>query len=165
MKNLILIRHAKSSWKETGLSDFARPLNKRGEQDAPRMAKRLLQRGLVADTILASPALRAITTATIFAQETGFALDKISTQASIYESSVNNLFYLVQQLNEPSQCAYLVGHNPGMGGLAQVFAPSIVQFPTCALAHFTFDVQHWSDVKAEHAKLAYFDFPKNQLDL
>ena len=72
MKRLVLIRHAKSSWKNPGLRDFDRPLNKRGKADAPEMGRRLAQRSLMPDRLLSSPAKRAIRTAEIIADAIGF---------------------------------------------------------------------------------------------
>ncbi|MDH3806604.1 MAG: histidine phosphatase family protein, partial [Gammaproteobacteria bacterium] len=65
MKTLTLVRHAKSSWKDSGLSDRERPLNKRGERDAPVMGKRAAAAGLRPSQIISSPAVRAWTTAKI----------------------------------------------------------------------------------------------------
>jgi len=59
MKTLILIRHAKSSWDQPGLSDFDRPLNERGKKDAPVMAKRVKEKGIELDHLVSSPAKRA----------------------------------------------------------------------------------------------------------
>ena len=71
MRSLTIVRHAKSSWKDRGLSDRERPLNKRGERDAPIMAKRVAETGIRPSQIISSPAVRAWTTAKIFARELG----------------------------------------------------------------------------------------------
>ncbi len=68
-KTLLLIRHAKSDWGNLMLSDFERPLNNRGEINAPEMAKRLVKRELFPQQLISSPALRAITTAKYFAKD------------------------------------------------------------------------------------------------
>ena len=69
VKQLLLIRHAKSSWADFSLKDFDRPLNDRGKKDAPVMAKRLLDKGIAIDAFIASPAKRTRKTAEIFAKE------------------------------------------------------------------------------------------------
>ena len=69
MKRLILVRHAKSDWSLPGQEDWDRPLNVRGQRDAPDMARRLRSRRLKPDRILSSPAVRALTTATVMARE------------------------------------------------------------------------------------------------
>src|SRR4051794_9695084 len=69
MKTLILVRHAKSSWDQPGVSDIDRPLNERGKSDAPQMAKRLKERNIKIDLFISSPAKRAKKTAKYFAEE------------------------------------------------------------------------------------------------
>src|SRR2546430_10269701 len=69
MKTLFLIRHAKSSWDDTALTDKDRPLGDRGRRDAPKMGKRLTKRDVKPDLILSSPATRALTTAEIIAKK------------------------------------------------------------------------------------------------
>ena len=63
MKNVLLMRHAKSSWKGDSLPDHQRPLNQRGEHDAPRMGKFLQEQGILLEAILCSTAVRARETA------------------------------------------------------------------------------------------------------
>lgn len=75
MKHLYLIRHAKSSWSNPLLDDFERPLNQRGKNDAPLMAKILLEKQIFPDFLLSSPAKRAKTTAEIFAEQLNFTSD------------------------------------------------------------------------------------------
>ena len=77
MKTIFLIRHAKSSWDEPGLSDFERPLNERGRRDAPRMAEKLKGRGAVIEHILSSTARRAVRTAEAFAKTNGIRSEDI----------------------------------------------------------------------------------------
>ena len=72
MKTLFLVRHAKSSWENPGLSDEERPLNPRGERDAPRMGKRLAAREVKPDILISSPALRAHSTSIKIAAEIGY---------------------------------------------------------------------------------------------
>ncbi|WP_197495909.1 SixA phosphatase family protein [Acidihalobacter yilgarnensis] len=72
MKTLTLLRHAKSSWKQPDLSDFERPLNGRGREDAPEMGHRLARRGLQPTHIVSSPAVRARATAEAVADALGY---------------------------------------------------------------------------------------------
>ena len=71
MKTLIIVRHAKSSWDDPDISDFNRPLNERGKKDAPRMAKRLKEKDLAFNTVVSSPAVRALTTCEAFVDVLG----------------------------------------------------------------------------------------------
>ena len=86
MKSLTIVRHAKSSWKNRGLSDRERPLNKRGERDAPIMGRRVATAGIRPSQIISSPAVRAWTTARVFAKELGYptALHVFPTQGHGY---------------------------------------------------------------------------------
>ena len=98
MKKLVLIRHAKSSWKNPGLRDFDRPLNKRGKADAPEMGRRLALRSLMPDRLLSSPAKRAIRTAEIIAGAIGFPAGRISRMDRLYGAGVAELIGILQGL-------------------------------------------------------------------
>ncbi|MBC7913981.1 MAG: histidine phosphatase family protein, partial [Pyrinomonadaceae bacterium] len=99
MKQLLIVRHAKSDWNTDASSDFDRPLNKRGARDAPEMAERLLKKHIIPQLIVSSPALRALTTAKYFADV--FNIDKklIQTEPSIYEASATTLLSVVNKLD------------------------------------------------------------------
>lgn len=71
MKQLLLVRHAKSDWGNPGLDDFDRPLNERGKKDAPAMAKRIIEKKIKIDAFISSPAKRAAKTAKYFAAAFG----------------------------------------------------------------------------------------------
>ena len=87
MRQLILLRHAKSSWADSGLDDFDRPLADRGKRDAPRMATRLAARGVVPEVLLASPAKRALHTAEIVARDLSLRLEQLRTDEALYLAS------------------------------------------------------------------------------
>ena len=109
MKTLTIIRHAKSSWEQEGLSDFERPLNERGRRDAPVMAARLKQAVGQPELLVSSPALRAITTARVFADVLGISKDSIQLQSRIYEASVGTLLQIIQGFDDQySHTRYLV---------------------------------------------------------
>ena len=91
MKTLHLLRHAKSAWDDPGLSDRERPLNKRGERDAPIMAQRVNEAGIRPSQIISSPAVRAWTTAKIFAKELGYPAEFLQREDGLYLASLDNL--------------------------------------------------------------------------
>ena len=95
MKTLYINRHAKSSWNEDGISDFDRPLNKRGMRDAPFMAKVFAEKSNGVDLILSSPANRAITTANFFSEALGFAPSEVKTDEGIYLASTQDLLRII----------------------------------------------------------------------
>ncbi len=83
MKTLLVQRHAKSSWKDPGLDDHDRPLNKRGKKDGPRMGRLVREEDLIPDLILSSTAVRAKNTAKEVAEISGYSGRSIGTRGSI----------------------------------------------------------------------------------
>lgn len=161
MKRLTLLRHAKSSWKDDALPDLDRPLSRRGRQDAPRMGRRLRERGFSPDALIASPAKRARATAKAVAQELGYPVEKILRDEAIYEADLTALLRLIRHLDEAWGHVMLVGHNPGLAELAGFLAGSPVErFPTCAVAELELDVETWSEAREACAALVLLDYPK-----
>lgn len=161
MKKIILARHAKSSWEEIGISDFDRPLNKRGLHDAPRMAEYLKENLVFPDMILSSPANRALTTAQYYEKEL-LAGNRVQTVSSIYEASEKEILNIIHQTPDEIEALMLVGHNPTFTMLANTLANEmIVNIPTCGVVSIDLNVKHWQDVKPGVGVLERFDFPKN----
>jgi phosphohistidine phosphatase len=166
IKRLILIRHAKSSWKHTGVSDFDRPLNGRGQRDAPMMGKRLAERGVRPQRLVSSPAKRALTTAHVIAGEIGYPVEAIVTDRRIYEASVPDLLTVIGE--QPDDCAelMLVGHNPGLTDLCNHIVPRpIDNLPTCGALCVQFPIADWEEVEWTTGELVFFDFPKKDFPL
>src|SRR5574344_1939338 len=113
MKELILIRHAKSSWKDSSLKDFDRPLNKRGEKNAPKMAKILRKLVKTPDLIISSPSKRTKQTLNYFVDEFNYK-NKIIFEDSIYEAPYSNILKIIQNINKKYNIVFLIGHNPGL---------------------------------------------------
>jgi phosphohistidine phosphatase len=161
MKTLMLLRHAKSSWKDSNLADHDRPLNKRGKKTAPEMGRLLVKEGSVPDLILSSTAVRA--------RETAEAVAK----SSAYEGPVELLesFYLAppgKLLAEASSRTpdsvvrlLLVAHNPGMEDLVEILSGARQPFPTAALAVFEVGIERWQALQlGVEAKLVKVYRPK-----
>ncbi|MEJ2114621.1 MAG: histidine phosphatase family protein [Gammaproteobacteria bacterium] len=158
---LTLVRHAKSSWKGDGLSDFDRPLNDRGLKNAPQMGRRLANSNYKVEQIISSPAVRAITTATIIASEIGFGEQQIVKNAEIYEASLSALINLVTSLDDNFSRVMLVGHNPGLTVLFNFLSNAkIDNMPTCSIAQIQFDVDSWNSITEHSGELIEFDYPK-----
>jgi phosphohistidine phosphatase len=98
MKTLIIVRHAKSSWDDPELSDFNRPLNERGQLDAPRMAKRFKEKEITANAMISSPAVRALTTCRVFAGILGFAEERIQQSKELYHAGDEMILKVVRGL-------------------------------------------------------------------
>ena len=126
MRTLYLIRHAKSSWDNPGLRDFNRPLNERGQRDAPLMAALIAKMGIKPDLIVSSPARRAITTAQYFADALGIADDDIVRNQEIYEAYPQEILRLISELPEKSETVFMFGHNPTFTDVANRFSDDFI---------------------------------------
>ena len=161
MKRLTLVRHGKSSWKDADLADFDRPLNKRGERDAPRMGECLYRRNLRPDLILSSPAQRARQTAEALVETLKLAPEQLRFDASIYEAEPADLLKLIRSFEEEWQHVLLVGHNPGLTELGNLLADcGLDNLPTCGVLVIDSDCSSWRQVAPRGGSLALFDSPK-----
>ena len=125
MKTLTIFRHAKSSWDDNDLADRDRPLNHRGERDAPVMGERLKESGIRPSLILASPAARAWETAKLVAREISYPLEFLQREPGLYLAGVNKLFDIVAAQDEGFNNIVIVGHNPGLTDLANALLPGV----------------------------------------
>jgi phosphohistidine phosphatase len=148
MKTLLILRHAKSSWKYDELSDHDRPLNARGKRDAPNVGKRLRDEGLIPDAILSSTAKRARLTAEAVAEESGFA-GEIQLSGELYEGGPEAYLEAIRSLPSLVDCAMVVGHNPDLEELVEILTGESVRLPTAALAHLQFDIGDWQYVNED----------------
>jgi phosphohistidine phosphatase len=144
MKTLLILRHAKSSWKFPDLSDHDRPLNRRGKRDAPRMGKTLKERGLVPDLVISSTATRAKDTASAVAKHSGYKGKRIRFE-SLYAAEPGAYLAVLRELTDNYQRVLIVGHNPGVEELIELLTGEIHIVPTCTLAQIEFDIEKWSD--------------------
>lgn len=162
-RTLILIRHAKSSWIEAGLSDMGRPLNARGERDAPYMAKRMLESGRQVDAIITSPANRAKTTALAYKTALNIAEERFIEAELVYEADVKDLMNLINSFDDQWQCVLLFGHNPGFSFLIQYLSGSMLHMPTNGVGTLEMEIDSWEHTGTGSAQLVDFDFPKKHL--
>ncbi|MFK8104627.1 MAG: histidine phosphatase family protein [Saprospiraceae bacterium] len=162
MKTVYLIRHAKSSWSDSTLRDVDRPLNPRGLRDAPVMASILLAKeGKVPDLLVSSPANRAFTTATFFAEAFGIEDAKIQVVPKIYEAYTNDIFEVIGGLEETVQTVCIFGHNPTMTSLANMFAGEYIpNVPTCGILKLNSTAEQWTDFSTNNTERVAFHFPK-----
>src|SRR5690348_12650091 len=99
MKSVLVLRHAKSSWKHPKLADHDRPLNKRGKRDAPRMGRLLKKEHLVPDIIISSTAIRARTTAKAVAKASGYQ-GEITFNRSLYAAGPQAYIDVLHDLSD-----------------------------------------------------------------
>jgi len=160
MKTAYFARHAKSNWNEAGISDFDRPLNNRGREDAPHMASYLQKADYTIDQIISSDAARALATATEY--KNCLTPDKeIIHEHAIYMASHLDIANVVRNIPSKYSNVMIVGHNPGMSEIVDYYAEGSVQdMPTCSVAIIQFDVSDWKDIKIGEGKLLAFEYPK-----
>ena len=163
MKTLYLLRHAKSSWATPGLGDQQRPLNKRGSSDAPMMGERFAGRGEQLDHIVSSPALRAHSTAKLFAGACGFASDAIDIESDLYFLGSGSIEAVILAQDDRLERLMLVFHNPDITQFANSldYEFHVDNMPTCGLVKLSCDIARWSDWSRDNTRFDYFDFPKN----
>ena len=162
MKTVILVRHAKSSWKDPGLKDFDRPLNKRGKRDAPFMGRKLMEMRVRPDLVLSSPAKRATQTARMVAEAIGYPKKKILYDEAIYHAPAQALLEMVRKQDDSNRIIMLFGHNPGFNDLAVTLLKDGTgqKMPTTGVYCIRFGVDHWREVKEGTGALDFFDYPK-----
>ena len=148
MKTLLILRHAKSSWKDETLPDHDRPLNKRGKEDAPRMGKLLHDKDLVPDLILGSDAQRARDTTELVVEESHFDGEIIFSR-DLYAAEAEACIEALAQMGGEAACVMIVGHNPGLEELLQDLTGEYMPLPTAALAQVTLPINHWSELAGE----------------
>ena len=161
MKILTLVRHAKSSWEDSKLSDRERPLNKRGEHDAPMMGKRIVAAGIRPSLILSSPATRAWTTAKIIAQEIGYPREFLQRENSLYLASLDNIIDVLIAQDAEFNSVVIVGHNPGLTTFANYLSPGLTDnLPTAGVVSVGFEQDDWDLHTAPKTELLTYDYPK-----
>jgi phosphohistidine phosphatase len=162
MKTLLLIRHAKSSWKDETLPDRERPLNNRGKIDAPLMGKILFEKDIIPDLVLSSSAKRAKKTAQkIFFDIYGFRESQIHLTDDLYFTGVAFHMLIINTLLDKKNTVALVGHNPDFVDLIDFLTKeTIEEMPTSGVYCLDFDVNSWKEVKENTGKVRFFEYPK-----
>lgn len=164
MRQLFLVRHAKSSWDVPGLRDFDRSLNERGHHDAPKMGKLLSGLGIRPDLLVSSPAKRAITTAQYFAEAFDIPADQIVRREDIYEAFTTDIMAIIRELPDTAQTVLLFGHNPTFTDVANRFSDDLIyNVPTCGVIRIESAVAHWAEIGKDNARVTACFFPKEVL--
>lgn len=160
MKTLLLLRHAKSSWANDRLSDFERPLNERGREDAPGMGKLLVRLDMVPDLIISSTAKRAATTAEMVGLSASYE-GEIRYSEQLYLAEPEVYIGLAQHVADSVSCLMMVGHNPGIEELVGLLSGHDERMPTAALACFRLPINEWRKLKSgKHYELVGVWRPK-----
>jgi phosphohistidine phosphatase len=146
MKTLLILRHAKSSWKDSDLDDYERPLNKRGKKDAPKMGRLLRDQELLPDFIVASSARRCRKTAEHIIQHSGFR-GETRFCAELYETNAEALREFLTTLDNGLSRVLLIAHNPGLEELLETLAGEYMPLSTSALVHVELPIDSWSALR------------------
>ena len=163
MKTLTLMRHAKSSWSDSGLPDRERPLNRRGERDAPEMGRRLKDHGIRPSLICSSPAVRAWTTAKTVAREMGYPIEFLQKESDLYLASVNDILDVLVAQDSGFNNIMLFGHNPGMTDFANYLVPGLTSnLPTAGVVAVQFEQDDWNLHERPDIELLVHDYPKKR---
>lgn len=161
MKTLTIVRHAKSSWDNPGLSDRDRPLNKRGKRDAPAMGARIREHGIRPSLVVSSPAKRAWSTARIIAAEIAYPIEFLQRERSLYHASVDEILDVIAAQDEGFNNLMLVGHNPGLTEFANFLSPGLTNnLPTAGVVAVEIDRDDWSLYERPTTRLLVHDYPK-----
>ena len=163
VKQLILVRHAKSDWGDPALGDHERPLNKRGQRNAPEMGERFAKREVHPDRIYTSSALRARTTAKIIAEALDYPAEDIEQVEGLYHAGVDTWLDFISGLEDSLSCVMCFGHNPGLTELAHFeFGCELSNIPTCGVLTLNFAADHWAKVPGTQPDQVDFDYPKKE---
>jgi phosphohistidine phosphatase len=161
MKHLYIIRHAKSNQNFLG-NDFERPLNDRGIKDAPEMAKRLVQKNILIDAFVSSPAKRAKTTAIAFANTYNKLSDEVVLVSALYHAAVDTFYEVLEAIPNELNSIALFSHNPGItyfvNDLNSGFA--LDNMPTCGIVGVQLNTNGWENILTCKKEFLFFDYPK-----
>jgi phosphohistidine phosphatase len=164
MKQILLLRHAKSSWDDPGLNDFDRPLAERGLNDAPLMGQFVNKAGYSPAVIYSSPAKRAEQTTKLFSDAAGIEVDNIQWNEDLYYGSMKDYIEQIQAASDDHERVMVVGHNPIMENTAGLLAGSehkiAVRMPTAALVCLECFADTWEEVAPGTCQIKWMMIPK-----
>ena len=153
MKTHVFVRHGKSDWSMEGQPDIDRPLNPRGYTDAHRMGALLFQKIGKPGIMISSPAIRALSTALIFAAETGFPKSKLILNEQLYETDEKEYLRIASEIDDRYQSAIVFGHNPTISNVYSGYARRLENLPTCAILILQSTSESWKSLSRENTKV------------
>ena len=159
MKNLIIVRHCKSSWADLSLSDFDRPLNKRGHIDGELMSSYLREKEKKIDKLISSTSKRTRLTSKYFIEKIHF--NSISYLDELYHASYSEIIKIISKIENNLNNIMVIGHNPGLTELINHFSDMrIYNIPTSGIIKVEFKEAKWSKITENKGKIVYKKFPK-----
>ena len=148
MKELLVMRHAKSSWNNSSLGDHQRPLNGRGKTDAPQMGELLKRLDLTPELIISSTAERAMTTAELVALSSDYE-QEIQLTRDFYHADPETYVEVLRTVDDKYGRVMVVGHNPGMSELVEMLTGESTHFTTANIAHIQLPIDTWASFTDE----------------
>jgi len=142
-RRLILMRHAKSSWAQSGQPDKQRPLNARGRKDAPRMAEELVARGWEPDAVVCSGARRTRETWSLM--EALLGEPRAEFEDALYLAGLREIRASADGWDDGSECVMVLGHNPGWSDAASHLSGDSVEMTTANCALLIGDGDTWAE--------------------
>lgn len=163
MKTLTIFRHAKSSWANADIEDHDRPLNKRGEREAPIMGDLIKAAGIRPSLIISSTALRAWRTARIIANQISYPIEFLQREPSLYHAGINRLLELIAAQDEGFNNIMIIGHNPGLTDLASELIPGLTSnIPTSGFVSVLLDTDTWDLRTRNSCELIDYNYPNRK---
>jgi phosphohistidine phosphatase len=151
-KQLLIVRHAKSDWDNASLSDFNRPLNKRGIKNAPIIGDKLIKKSFHPDLVISSPALRALSTCEAVCK-------------NIYEASQQQLLKIINSIDNDFDKVAMFGHNNGVTDLTVYLTDAdIFNIPTSGMVLISFPFDDWNMISKGTGEVIFYEFPKNLIE-
>lgn len=161
MKTIYAIRHAKSSWADSSLTDEKRPLNERGKRSAPLMAEMMTLKETRPDVLITSTAKRARSTARRFRDVYGLSKDLVFKDGRLYLATPDEILSVLRELPEDYRTVAFFGHNPGITDFANLFAEDYIEnVPTCGVVKLVSTAEHWYDLNTLNTQRTAFYYPK-----
>ena len=161
MKRLYLVRHAKASWEEPGVSDSDRPLIPKGLKKTRLIVDFLLEKGTSPDLIISSPAVRASETAKIVAAGLDYPAGRIKTDRKIYDGYYDRILDIIYGTPNDVNSLMIFGHNPTITNMANLFmTPGIDSMPTSCVVCISFNTDKWEAIPAAVATQEFIITPK-----
>lgn len=148
MKTLLVMRHAKSSWKDQEIPDHDRPLKKRGRKDIVNMAKLLKKKGLVPDYIISSTAVRAKDTASLMIEKLNYK-EKSEFIEEFYMAEPETYIEHISKVPDKVNTLLIIGHNPGLEGLVMTLGDKITSLSTGSIAKLYLFIDKWSELTSD----------------
>lgn len=164
MKKIVLIRHAKSSWGNSGSDDFSRPLNQKGIEESKTISRALTEKIAKPDIILTSSAHRALSTARYFASAFSYPEESIIKDKTLYLASRQEILKTISRIDPKHSLVFLIGHNPTITEFACYLCnASIASLPTCSAIGIEFETDAWDLISNSKAKILFLEYPKENI--